>query len=286
MHFQCVSDKSKRKVSPLHSLNQSPVSSKVHPEPVFETELAERRSPVRFYLGAVFMIIYWPLWVVAMLVTGLLLRPFLDGKKHQGVGQKMLGHGMDTFISGLIFLRIIQVCDEELRGGEDIPGPLIIACNHPAMWDALLVIRRYVSVSCIMKTELLANPLLGSGARFAGFLPNAPRMKMVRSAIARLKSGGRLLLFPEGTRTRRESDGVNEFRPGLALLAEQSGAPVLPVFITTDSRYLEKGWPIYRRPELPIRIKLRAGELVRIEEGESPRAFSARLEAIFRNALG
>ncbi len=186
------------------------------------------------------MIIYWPFWVVAMLLTGLILRPFFSREKHRGIGQAMLGHGMDTFISGLIFLRIIRVCDEELRGGEDTPGPLIIACNHPAMWDALLVIRRYVSVSCIMKTELLANPLLGSSARFAGFLPNAPRMNMVRSAIARLKSGGRLLLFPEGTRTRRDSIGVNEFRPGLALLTEQTGAPVLPVFITTNSRVFRK----------------------------------------------
>ena len=232
------------------------------------------------------MIVYWPFWVVTMLVTGLLLRPFLCREKHRRFGQSMLGHGMDTFISGLEVLKIIEVSDEGLRGEENRPGPLIIACNHPAMWDALLVIRRYVSVSCIMKTELLANPLLGSSARFAGFLPNAPRMKMVRSAIERLRSGGRLLLFPEGTRTRRESVGVNEFRPGLALLAEQSGAPVLPVFITTTSRYLEKGWPIWRRPELPICIKLSVGEPVHIQPGEGTREFSARLEGIFRKELG
>ena len=232
------------------------------------------------------MIFYWPFWVIAMLATGVVTRPFLGGEKHRRIGQKMLGHGMDRFISGLIALRIIRVCDEGLRGMEDMPGPLIIACNHPAMWDALLVIRRFVSVSCIMKTELLANPLLGSSARFAGFLPNAPRMKMVRAAIERLKSGGRLLLFPEGTRTRRDSIGVNDFRPGLALLVERTGVPVLPVFITTNSRYLEKGWPIARRPELPICIKLTAGELVRIEPGESTREFSARLESVFREKLG
>lgn len=232
------------------------------------------------------MVIYWPFWVVAMLVTGLVTRPFFNQERHRGIGQRMLGHGMDTFISGLETLRIIRVCNEGLRGEESRPGPLIIACNHPAMWDALLVIRQFVSVSCIMKTELLANPLLGSSARFAGFLPNAPRMKMVRSAIGRLRSGGRLLLFPEGTRTRRDSVGVNGFRPGLALLVERTGAPVLPVFITTNSRYLEKGWPIARRPELPILIKLTAGELVRIEPGETTREFSARLEGIFRKELG
>jgi 1-acyl-sn-glycerol-3-phosphate acyltransferase len=263
------------------------VNPDLHPETtVAGADLAETRSPLRFYAGAVFMVIYWPFWVIAMLVTGLVTKPFFSEEKHRGVGQRMLGHGMDTFISGLISLRIIRVCDEGLRDMEDVPGPLIIACNHPAMWDALLVIRRFVSVSCIMKTELLANPLLGSSARFAGFLPNAPRMKMVRSAIERLNSGGRLLLFPEGTRTRRESVGVNEFRPGLALLVERTSVPVLPIFITTNSRYLEKGWPIARRPTLPICIKLTAGELVHIEPEESTREFSARLEGIFREELG
>jgi 1-acyl-sn-glycerol-3-phosphate acyltransferase len=104
--------------------------------------------------------------------------------------------------------------------------------------------------------------------------------------LACLSQAGRLLLFPEGTRTRRERCVINRFRPGLALLAKQSGAPVLPVFISTDSPYLGKGWPIWRMPELPVSISIRVGEKLVIFPEERVREFSERLEGSFRAGLG
>ena len=108
---------------------------------------------------------------------------------------------------------------------------------------------------------------------------------MIRLAMERLAGGGRLLLFPEGTRTRQENGVLNPFRPGLALLAKQSGAPILPVFISSNSRYLQKGWPIWRMPHLPISISLRVGERILIQPDEKVRDFSGRLEEIFRKEL-
>lgn len=231
------------------------------------------------------MIFYWPAAAIFLLLSDLILRPFYPKRMHRKLGQTMLGRLMGGFIGTLEWMGIIEISDESIRNQEDRPGPLIIACNHPAMWDALLVMRRYLHVSCIMKTELLSNPLLGGGARFAGFLPNEPKIKMMRKAIERLNSGGRLLYFPEGTRTRAESGAVNVFRPGLAMLARESGAMVVPVFISTDSDYLGKGWPIWKRPELPIRISIRSGETVAMAPEEGVREFTARLEGIFRNEL-
>ena len=108
---------------------------------------------------------------------------------------------------------------------------------------------------------------------------------MIRRATERLKSGGRLLLFPEGTRTREENKPLNPFYPGMALIACKSGAPLLPVFIETDSRYLQKGWPIWRMPDFPISIKIRVGELQQVREGEKARQFSGRMEQLFREQL-
>jgi len=149
-----------------------------------------------------------------------------------------------------------------------------------------LVIRRFMQLSCIMKEDVLENPLLRNGALFAGFLPNSPRLKMIRLALDRLAGGGRLLLFPEGTRTRAENGVLNPFRPGLALLAKQSGAPILPVFISSESRYLQKNWPIWRMPDLPVAVSMRVGERIQIRPDEKVRDFSERLEGIFRKELG
>jgi len=231
------------------------------------------------------MVVFWPLAVILLVILSLISGVFLDRGAHRKLGQQALGKALGTFIAALEFLRIIQVSDDDLKNYAKMPGPLIIACNHPALWDAALVIRRFVRVTCIMKQNLLENPFLRNGAQFAGFIPNSPRLKMIRLALERMAGGGRLLIFPEGTRTREENGPINPFLPGVALLANQSGAAILPVFISSNSRYLQKGWPIWRMPPLPISISIRVGGLIRTGADETVRDFSKRLEGIFRNEL-
>lgn len=232
------------------------------------------------------MSVFWTAGIIMIMIVKLFSK--LKGHtvlKHRSLGQKSLSRAFRICIQGLISLGIIRIEDRDMDKISFEKGPLIIASNHPALWDALLIIQHCDQVSCIMKASLLSNPLLRGGALFAGFLPNAPGLKMIRRAIERLKSGGRLLFFPEATRTREESKPLNPFYPGMALIACSSGAPLLPVFIETDSRYLQKGWPIWKMPNFPISIKMRVGDLQHVREGEKFREFSDRMEQLFREQL-
>ncbi|MGC4016385.1 MAG: lysophospholipid acyltransferase family protein [Luteolibacter sp.] len=245
-----------------------------------------RRAPLRFAVASLFAIFYWPVGALILLIASVVPGLFMRMEARRRLGQKLVSTLLGGFMSGLEGLGIIQIHDEELKMAANLPGPLIVACNHPALWDAPIVLRRFPQVSCIMKADLLENPLLRNGALFAGFLPNAPRLKMVRKAVERLNAAGHLLMFPEGTRTRQEQGVINELRPGLALLAKESGAPVLPVFITSSSGYLQKGWPIHRMPELPVSVWIRVGEVVHILPDEEVREFSQRMEEVFKVGLG
>jgi len=60
---------------------------------------------------------------------------------------------------------------------------------------------------------------------------------------------------------------------------------VLPVFIFTNSPYLSKGWPIWKLPKLPIKIKIETGEIHRMKEDESVQDFTKRLENYFRDYI-
>lgn len=231
------------------------------------------------------MAIYWPSCVLLIIVICIISSIFQSKENHRFLGQRVLRRTLGGFITQLEWIGIIRVDDNDLKRHPDSPEPLIFACNHPALWDAPLIIRRIPRLSGIMKAELLANPLLTHGARFAGFLPNSPRMTMIRASLERLSIGGRLLFFPEGTRTREENGAVNPFRPGLALIAKESGIPIIPIFIRQDSPYLRKGWPIIKMPDLPITISLTLGEPIRALPEETVREFSERLEAIFRKEL-
>jgi 1-acyl-sn-glycerol-3-phosphate acyltransferase len=81
---------------------------------------------------------------------------------------------------------------------------------------------------------------------------------MIRLAVQDVKTGGQLVLFPEGTRTTRQP--LNAFRPGVTLIAKLANAPIQTAFIDTRSPYLGKGWPIWKLPPLPIVFSVRLGE--------------------------
>lgn len=255
------------------------------PESIPRDVPAQRWPRLRFGLAHVFMVIYWPSAVLCVTAMSLVSGLVMAQDEREKLGQKTLSVSLGIFMTFLERVGIIRVDDADLRKHAEMSGPLIIACNHPALWDAPLVMRRIGRVFCVMKADVTTNPMLRGGARFAGFVPNSPRLMMIREAVKRLDAGGRLLLFPEGTRTRREHGSINDFRPGLALLAKQSGAPVLPIFITTDSPYLGKGWPTWKIPKLPVSISIRVGEKVYIRPDERVRDFSARLEEMFRTEL-
>jgi 1-acyl-sn-glycerol-3-phosphate acyltransferase len=109
-----------------------------------------------------------------------------------------------------------------------------------------------------MKAELMRNPFLGPGARLARYIRNDSTRGMIRCSVQCLREGGQLLMFPEGTRTVEAP--VNRFRPGITLIAQRAQVPIQTVIIETDTRYLRKGWPIWRPADFPVVIRARLGE--------------------------
>lgn len=139
---------------------------------------------------------------------------------------------------------------------------IVIVANHPALLDILLLASRLPNTVCIVKASLFRNPMLG-GAKLAGYIRNDAPLPLIRRAAAALRAGTNLLIFPEGTRSQGGQLGA--FRPGFALIARAAGAPVQTVFIDSNTRYLSKGWPLWRRPTFPLRYRVRLGPRLRVE---------------------
>ena len=159
---------------------------------------------------------------------------------------------------------------------------LVIAPNHPCLLDALLVISRLPNATCIMKSELLDNILLGAGARAAGYIRNDCTRSMVRLAVEDIQRDGHLVVFPEGTRTVQQP--VNPLRGAFAVIARRARVPIQVVFIETNSPFLGKGWPLWRRPQFPLRYRVRLGP--RLQPGGSTDEIVATVAQCFENELG
>ncbi|MHB1188128.1 lysophospholipid acyltransferase family protein [Thiobacillus sp.] len=180
-------------------------------------------------------------------------------------------------------LSLIGACRFDLSALDSLrtEGPLIVAPNHPCLLDALMVISRLPNMACIMKVDIVDNAFLGAGARLAGYIRNDAQLSMIKQSVAELKNGSQLLIFPEGTRTTRWP--VNVCKGTAALIASRARVPIQTVFIETDSAYLGKGWPLFRRPPMPITYRIRLGR--RFDPPEKAGAFTEELERYFIDEL-
>jgi 1-acyl-sn-glycerol-3-phosphate acyltransferase len=122
----------------------------------------------------------------------------------------------------------------DVAGTENIPaGNAIVMAKHQSAWETLALQRIFGPQVWVLKRELLWLPLFGWG--LALLEPIAIDRKAGRKAVRqvveqgtqRLRAGRWVVIFPEGTRVapgERKRYGI-----GGALLAEQSGYPVVPV---------------------------------------------------------
>jgi 1-acyl-sn-glycerol-3-phosphate acyltransferase len=144
-----------------------------------------------------------------------------------------------------------------------------------------LILARHPNLTCVMKSELMRNVFLGSGSRLARYIRNDSSRQMVKESVAHLRAGGVLLLFPEGTRTTRAP--INPLVGSVGLIAKYANVPVQTLVIETDSPFLSKGWPLFKRPDLPVTYRVRLGK--RFDPPADVAGFTAQLDRYYRDAL-
>ena len=131
----------------------------------------------------------------------------------------------------------------ETRGTEHVPmhGPVLLVANHSSLLDPPLVGGMAPRPLTFMaKAELFRLPLFGWLIHELNARPvkrEGADVAALRAALRALGEGAALLVFPEGTRGPEGT--LRPPRPGAALLAVMSGAPVVPVLVTGSGR----AWP-------------------------------------------
>lgn len=228
------------------------------------------------YGGLLLFAAWGLLWTLASSLMYLLL----PRRWHHSIGQRAIHLQFRAYLNFLRASGIVFIDTRELVALRE-SGPMVIAPNHPSLLDAVLVISELSQVNCIMKAKIWDNPLLGGGARLAGYIRNDAPKQMVRDAAAALRAGRSLLVFPEGTRTVRGP--INHFKGGFALIAKHANVPVQTVFIETDTKFLGKRWPLLRKPEFPFTFRVRVGE--RFQVNGDVKQFVEQLETYFRQQL-
>lgn len=127
----------------------------------------------------------------------------------------------------------------------------IIAMNHVSIIDPVIVAvsmwRCGQPMRCVFKSELNANAFLTWLFSRVGGLPvdrGMADMRVVRRVRAALERGESVLVYPEGTRVKRDED--SQIHGSYALMASLAKAPIQPVAIV-GARDLHPGSHIFVR---------------------------------------
>jgi putative phosphoserine phosphatase / 1-acylglycerol-3-phosphate O-acyltransferase len=138
----------------------------------------------------------------------------------------------------------------DLHGMDNIPltGPVLLASNHRSYFDVaalgIVAARLGRPVRFMAKQEVFDAPVVGSLARALGGIQvdrGSGSSDPMRRASAALRAGEVVIVLPQGTIPRGEAffDPVLVGHTGVARLAAETGAPVIPVGLWGTERV----WP-------------------------------------------
>lgn len=149
---------------------------------------------------------------------------------------------VDLFLRPVIRAMSRALWHIKLRGTENIPqnkNGLVIVANHQTyidpFWISIPIKKpiRYLAWNVAFKWFIVGKiiPILGAWPLQA----EGGETKPIRRALNWLRSGGALMIFPEGS--RGNADGtLLRFKPGAVRIALEAGVPVLPVTIRGGNR--------------------------------------------------
>ncbi len=148
-------------------------------------------------------------------------------------------------VKGVMFFVNCVGVRVQIKGTERIPkGACIFAANHTSAADPPAVVgaipRR---IAILLKRSLFDWPIVGQAFHLAHFIPvdrfnRDSAIESVDKAIEAIRNGQSFLIYPEGTRS---PDGrLQEFKKGTAVMAINSGVPVVPVACSNAHRIMKK----------------------------------------------
>jgi 1-acyl-sn-glycerol-3-phosphate acyltransferase len=140
------------------------------------------------------------------------------------------------FLSWIFVFPVFKVLTGiKIKGRIPKKGAYIIACNHVSFLDPPIV-----GICAAREIYFLAKTGLFEVSRFFSWLIRTYNaipisgIRGLRTAIKLLKKGETVVIFPEGTRSRKGF--MLPFNPGVSYLALNLRIPVVPAYITNSNK--------------------------------------------------
>jgi 1-acyl-sn-glycerol-3-phosphate acyltransferase len=180
-------------------------------------------------------------WIIIVLVTAFwgTLSIFSILASPDGTMSKFCERSWARMILWACFIRV-RASGIGNISGEQVQ---IFASNHQSFFDIWVLCKIIpVKFGWIIKKEIGKIPFLGSHMKIMGYvsLDRSDREKSLAgmdTAAEQIRNGSRIMIFPEGTRSR---DGqLGQFKKGLFHLCLKTRVPIVPIYIHGTGRLMK-----------------------------------------------
>lgn len=239
-----------------------------------------------FATGLAFCIFGVGALLLALTLFPLMMLVIRDRTKRRHAAQFVICRSFRLFCFVLNITGVASVAFDGREKLNQARGKLIIA-NHPTLLDVVIILAQMDRCQCVVKHQLFRNPFMAGVVRAAGFIRNDDNPeKLVADAACHLRNGDCVMIFPEGTRTA-SGEILGPLQRGVANIAINAPADLIPVIVRCNHDTLKKGTPWYQIPPTKIQYNVRVGSTIPVTGKTDPsegRARQARaLTAVIKN---
>ena len=131
----------------------------------------------------------------------------------------------------------------------NITGRAVVTCNHYGVFDSSTIIGNFYKkkpLAILLKKELMEKDNFASHFldEIGGIPVNRHQADItaVKRALKALNNDQQLLIFPEGTRNKKDTKEMGKIEEGTAMFAIKTKAPIVPLIYYRCTKWYKKNY--------------------------------------------
>lgn len=137
----------------------------------------------------------------------------------------------------------------------NVEGRAVVTCNHYGALDSSTIIGHFYKkkpLAILLKKELMEKDNFASHFldEIGGIPVNRHQADItaVKRALKALNSDQQLLIFPEGTRNRKDTKEMGKIEEGTAMFAIKTKSPIIPLIYYRCTKWYKKNYLLVGHP--------------------------------------
>ena len=159
--------------------------------------------------------------------------------------------------------KIIKINCDDIENIRNIKNSVIVS-THPSFLDIVVLMSIIPYSTCFVSEKLSRNPFLKGIVKYLFILEGQDLEKWLNDACNKLENGMNIIIFPMGTRHKK--DEHKKIRRGASLIAQKSQKDIVILDMKTSFGFLQINQPFYDAGEETVEYYLKYVDKINTKE--------------------